>query len=119
TRRESSDRIGILDQGRLVGLGSPEALKKKIGGDVIVLESGNPEQLRNQIQKRFGDPATVLDGMVRIERPQGHKFITELVEAFPGQIDSVTLAKPSLEDVFIQQTGHRFWETGKNQPVNS
>ena len=36
---------------------------------------------------------------MRIERPKGHEFITDLVESFPGQIDAVTLSKPSLEDV--------------------
>lgn len=110
---ESCDRLGILDRGRLVALGTPEALKKKIGGDVIVLETGAPERLCEQIQQRFGGEPIVLDGRVRIERQQGHKFITEVVEAFPGQIDAVSLAKPTLEDVFIQQTGHRFWENSQ------
>lgn len=107
---ESCDRLGILDQGRLVALDFPEALKKKIGGDVIVLETRAPEQLCQQIRQRFGGDPKVLDASVRIERQQGHKFITEVVEAFPGQIDAVSLAKPTLEDVFIHETGHRFWE---------
>lgn len=110
---ESCDRLGILDRGRLVALGSPEALKKKIGGDVIVLETRAPERLCEQIRQRFGGEPIVLDGRVRIERQQGHKFLTEVVEAFPGQIDAVSLAKPTLEDVFIQQTGHRFWENSQ------
>ena len=53
------------------------------------------------------------DASVRIERERGHEFITDLVEAFPGQIDSVSVGKPTLEDVFIHQTGHRFWEEGE------
>lgn len=110
---EDCDRLGILDRGRLVALGSPEALKKKIGGDVIVLETGAPERLCEQIRQRFGGEPIVLDGRVRIERQQGHKFLTEVVEAFPGQIDAISLAKPTLEDVFIQHTGHRFWENSQ------
>jgi ABC-2 type transport system ATP-binding protein len=51
-----------------------------------------------------------VDGTVRIERERGHEFIAQLVEAFPGQIDSVAVSKPTLEDVFIRQTGHHFWE---------
>ena len=47
---------------------------------------------------------------MRIERERGHEFIAQLVEAFPGQIDSVAVSKPTLEDVFIRQTGHHFWE---------
>lgn len=107
---DTCDRLGILDQGRLVALGSPESLKKRIGGDVIVLEALAPDRLCDQIQQRFGGQPSVLDGMVRLERQQGHKFITDLVESFPGQIDGVTVAKPTLEDVFIHETGHHFWE---------
>ncbi|MGH9812727.1 MAG: ATP-binding cassette domain-containing protein [Candidatus Acidiferrales bacterium] len=107
---ESCDRLAILDRGNLVAEGKPEMLKSRIGGDVIVLETGAPEDLRAQIQQRFGNHVTVVDGRVRLERPQGHRFVTELVEAFPGQIDGLSVAKPTLEDVFIRETGHQFWE---------
>jgi len=107
---EACDRLAILDRGRLVALDTPDALKKTIGGDVIVLEAGEPETLCRQIAARFGGEPAVVGGRVRLERPQAHRFVTELVEAFPGQIESVTLAKPTLEDVFIRRTGHRFWE---------
>jgi ABC-2 type transport system ATP-binding protein len=53
--------------------------------------------------------AAVLAGKVRIERENGHRFITDVVEAFPGEIQSVSVSKPTLEDVFIHRTGHRFW----------
>jgi ABC-2 type transport system ATP-binding protein len=52
----------------------------------------------------------LVDGVIRIEQDNGHAFIPQLVEAFPGKIDSVTISKPTLEDVFIHKTGHRFWE---------
>ena len=42
---------------------------------------------------------------MRIEIPNGHRFITEVVEAFPGEIESVGLHKPALEDVFVRETG--------------
>jgi ABC-2 type transport system ATP-binding protein len=107
---EACDRLAILDRGRLVALDTPEALKKTIGGDVMVLEAREPETLCQQIAARFGGEPVVVGGRVRLERPQAHRFVTELVEAFPGQIESVMLAKPTLEDVFIRRTGHRFWE---------
>jgi ABC-2 type transport system ATP-binding protein len=47
----------------------------------------------------------MLDGMVRVEIGNGHRFITEVVEAFPGAIESVALHKPTLEDVFARETG--------------
>jgi ABC-2 type transport system ATP-binding protein len=46
---------------------------------------------------------------VRLEHNEGHRFVTSVVEAFPGLIEAVTVSKPSLEDVFIRRTGHRFW----------
>jgi ABC-2 type transport system ATP-binding protein len=51
----------------------------------------------------------VLGNAVRVEREQGHRFVTEVVEALPGIVEGVSVAKPSLEDVFIDRTGHRFW----------
>jgi ABC-2 type transport system ATP-binding protein len=102
------DRLAILDRGRLVVLNTPRQLKEKIGGDVISVETTQPQSLAEQIARRFGIEARVLDGSVRIERANGHKFITDLVEAFPGQIDAISVHKPTLEDVFIHLTGHRF-----------
>lgn len=107
---ERCDRLAILDRGHLVAQGSPEELKKQIGGDVIVLGTRDPDTLSRLVQERFSLPASPIDGTVRIERERGHEFITQLVEAFPGQIDAVTVSKPTLEDVFIRQTGHRFWQ---------
>jgi ABC-2 type transport system ATP-binding protein len=52
----------------------------------------------------------VVGGVVRLEQPNGHEWIARLVEAFPGRIDAITLGKPTLEDVFIDRTGHRFWQ---------
>ena len=102
--------MGILDSGRLVAEGTPEELKKQIGGDVIALGARDPDYLCREVRERFGLDASVVDGVVRIEREHGHEFIAQLVEAFPGRIDSVTVSKPTLEDVFIHQTGHRLWD---------
>lgn len=107
---EKCDRLAILSHGNLVGLGTPAQLKSEIGGDVILLDARDPQKLAAAINTRFAAGAAVLDdGRVRIEREAGHRFITEVVEAFPGEIDSVSVSKPTLEDVFIRRTGHRFW----------
>jgi len=107
---EKCDRLAILSHGNLVGLGTPTQLKSEIGGDVILLDAREPQKLAAEINARFAAGAELLDdGRVRIEREAGHRFITDVVEAFPGQIDSVSVSKPTLEDVFIRRTGHRFW----------
>jgi ABC-2 type transport system ATP-binding protein len=107
------DRLAILDRGRLVALDTPQALKERVGGDVISVGSAKPATLREQIEKRFRVKVGVVDHMLRIERPRGHEFVPDLVEAFPGEIDSVSVGKPTLEDVFIHLTGHRFEEGGR------
>ncbi len=106
---EKCDRVAILHEGSLVALGTPADLKKEIGGDIISVETADPEGLRAQIEKKFGVKVQVVENVLRIERASGHEFIPQLVTAFPGQIASVTLGKPTLEDVFIKKTGHRFW----------
>ena len=106
---ERCDRLAILNEGNLVALGTPESLTREIGGDVILLEAREPESLAAQIRGRFHADATVLDNHVRLEIENGHRFVPDVVEAFPREIQSLSVSKPTLEDVFIHRTGHRFW----------
>jgi ABC-2 type transport system ATP-binding protein len=106
---ERCDRLAILSEGQIVALGSPAELKTEIGGDVIVLEAANPGSLSNRLTQRFSVHPKIVDGKVRLEHNAGQRFATEIVEAFPGEITSVLVSKPTLEDVFIRRTGHRFW----------
>jgi ABC-2 type transport system ATP-binding protein len=106
---ERCDRLAIYAEGNVVARGTPAELKSEIGGDVILLEANDPNMLAQHIERRFGVPAAVIDARVRLEIEQGHRFVTDVVEAFPGEIEGVSVHKPSLEDVFIRRTGHRFW----------
>ncbi len=106
---EHCDRLAILNEGNLVALGTPADLKHEIGGDVILLDAQDAQSLAQRIRARFNVNAQVLESQVRLEREHGHRFITDVVEAFPGEIQSVSVSKPTLEDVFIHRTGHRFW----------
>lgn len=106
---EGADRIAILNEGRLVALDAPDALRREVGGDSLTLESDSAAELAAAIGQQFALPARVLDGAVRIETPEGHLWVAKLMEAFPEQISAIRLGKPTLEDVFIARTGHRFW----------
>ena len=111
---ERCDRLAILNEGRIVALGTPMELRGEIGGDVVLLEAKDPKSLAQHIEQRFRISVTVLDGKVRLERREGHRFVTDVVEAFPGEIQSISVSKPTLEDVFIDRTGHRFWTEAQN-----
>src|SRR5690348_766640 len=106
---ERCDRLAILNLGEIVGLGTPTELRSQIGGDVVMLEAADPVALAQRIQERFKIATTALDGKVRLEIKDGLKFVTAVAEAMPGTIQSVSISKPTLDDVFISRTGHRFW----------
>jgi ABC-2 type transport system ATP-binding protein len=99
------DRLVLLHKGDIVAQGTPRELRARIGGDVVVLEAAAAGTLAAKIRERFQVQASVMENQVRVEMPNGHRFITEVVEAFPGEIDSVGLHKPTLEDVFVNATG--------------
>ena len=102
---DKCDRLILLHQGKIVAQGSPSQLRSSIGGDVVVLETGDTKSLAERIEQRFGLQASMMDGQVRVEIQNGHRFIAEVMEAFPGTIESVGLHKPTLEDVFVRETG--------------
>ncbi len=109
---ERADRIAILDKGNLVALDTPDALRDTVGGDAITIQTADSRQLADDIGAEFQFPVEVIDGAVRLEQPEGHRLIARIVEAFPGRVDAVTFSRPSLEDVFIDRTGHRFCQDG-------
>jgi ABC-2 type transport system ATP-binding protein len=106
---DKCDRLVLLHEGRLVAEGTPAELKRRIGGDVVVLETADPAGLGRQIESRFQLRPQAVDSTLRIEIQNGHRFITDVVEAFPGAIESVALHKPTLEDVFLRETGATLW----------
>jgi len=112
---ERCDRVAILHQGNLVSVGSPAELKQGVGGDVVVVHTSDPAALQTKMRARFGCEAAVVDGTLRVERPRGHELVRDVVEAFPSEVTLVTYGKPTLEDVFIHLTGHRFWAAGGDE----
>jgi ABC-2 type transport system ATP-binding protein len=107
------NRLAILDQGKLVACDTPDALKERIGGDVITLSCGDPVGAAAAIRERFGVEVEQVDKTLRLERASGHQFVPQLIEALPGMFDSVSVGKPTLEDVFIRVTGHGFVRAGE------
>jgi ABC-2 type transport system ATP-binding protein len=105
----SADRIAIMHRGQLAALDTPSALQAAVGGDAITIKTQAASSLAADIAQRFDLSPKVVDGAVRLELPNGHEWIPKLVEAFPDRVESITLGKPTLEDVFIHFTGHRFW----------
>ena len=109
-----ADRIAIMHEGRLAALDTPTALQAAVGGDAITIRTADALQLAADIGREFDCQPMVIDGTVRLEQPAGHQWVPRLVDAFPDRIEAITLGKPTLEDVFIHTTGHRFWDGDTN-----
>ena len=117
---ERCDRLAIMSEGNLVALGTPAELKSEIGGDVVLFEAAQDAGLlAEHIRTRFHVDTTVLENQVRIEHRGAHRFVTEVVEAFPGEIEALSISKPALEDVFIRRTGHKFWIEKNEEQLQS
>ncbi len=111
---EKAQRIGILQQGKLVAVGNPNALRDELGDRVLVVEvkdNNKPavEQWLSQQTVQFDWQ----DNQVRLSGERIADIIAPLVHALGPSIGSVTLGKPSLEDVFVMKTGHRFWDAAE------
>lgn len=102
---EYCDRIAIIDHGEIVALGSPEELKRKVGGDVVVVQTGDGAALARDVSERYGLEATHVDGEVRLEVESGAAFVPRLVADFPARVETASVHRPTLDDVFLKLTG--------------
>ncbi|MCY3680617.1 MAG: ATP-binding cassette domain-containing protein [Gemmatimonadetes bacterium] len=105
---ERCDRIGILDRGQLIAEGTPEALKRTVGCEVITLETRDSKSLKLQIEKVVGRDVQIIDGQVRIPCDDGQQLLAQLYPLLRENVQAMTLSVPTLEDVFVQRTGHGF-----------
>jgi ABC-2 type transport system ATP-binding protein len=113
------DRVIVLDQGRAIAEGSPEALCARVAGDVIVLEAaGEPDALRAALAAKLGLSAGIVGGRVVLERERGHELVPQLFEALPpSSIRSLTMHRPTLADVFVKLTGRALGDSTSVAPV--
>jgi len=109
---EQCDRVGILDRGRLVALGTPAELRASVGGEVVSVEptaSGELEAVRADVARVAGTEAVTVGGTVRVEAEGGAALVPLLVAELGERAASITVGRPTLLDVFLHETG-REWE---------
>lgn len=107
---ERCDRVAVLHRGRLVACDAPSALRAQLGSDVAVLSGADPAALAAKVRADFGWPAEVRAGRVRVEVPHGPEGAARLVSAMGGTADTISVGRPTLEDVFFKLTGES-WNT--------
>lgn len=106
---DACDRVAIFDRGKLVACDSSDELKHRIGGDCLTVATSDAVAFTNEIATRFADiVCTTVNGAIRIESENAAGLATKLLREFGDRIQSVTIGRPTLHDVFIHETGHRF-----------
>jgi ABC-2 type transport system ATP-binding protein len=105
-----ADRVGIIDDGRLVAEGTPQALKAEIGRphlEIVLSDSGMDRA--EEIMSRFGRPLPAKDGAALVELERGAAGVAPVVRALDEAglvVESLDLVQPTLDDVFVAKTGY-------------
>jgi ABC-2 type transport system ATP-binding protein len=124
---EHCDRIAIIDHGKIVALDTPGRLKALVGGDLVSVRTSDNERAAARIGAYPGiETRTAADGQLIIETARGDQFIPTLMDLLrtadpPIQAQSISLSRPTLEDVFVKLTGHaiRASEAEGNQSLRN
>src|SRR4029453_9609618 len=103
---EVCERIAVIDGGKIVALDSPDGLKRQVGGELITFPTADTEAAAADVKTRYGVEPQVTDGTVRFHVDAGETFLPEFVRSFPHPLQTVSLQRPTLDDVFITLTGH-------------
>jgi ABC-2 type transport system ATP-binding protein len=111
---EHCDRIAIMDEGRLVALDTPDALKASVGTDRVTIRTADDEEAL----RRLPGAISTSEGVV-INVEDGEAYVPELFSTLGVSITNVSISRPSLDDVFLSYTGRtiRDSETAEGMPA--
>ncbi len=104
---EYTDHIAVMDYGKIIALDSPEKLKGMVGGDMISLSTVDNPKAQAELKERYQINATDDGEQIIFEIAKGDRFIPVLIKGLKTEILSVSLRRPTLDDVFLKLTGHR------------
>jgi ABC-2 type transport system ATP-binding protein len=108
---ENCDRIAIIDHGKIVALDTPENLKASVGKDRVQITTADDQAAIKELEDRFGLDAAMHEGLVTFNVESGEQFVPRLFAELTQPIRSVSVARPSLDDVFMSYTGRTIRDT--------
>jgi ABC-2 type transport system ATP-binding protein len=112
---EFCDRIAIMDQGRIVVLDSPAALKASVGADRVTIDTDDDDAAIEALEERFDIEAVISEGAVTFQVPAGETFVPRLFTDLGVPIRSVSVSRPTLDDVFMSYTGSTIRDVEESQ----
>ena len=102
---EWCDRIAIMDHGEIVALDAPQTLKEAVGKDRIMIHTEDDAATIAALSERFGISAQIAEGAVTFGVAAGERFVPRLFSELGVPIRSVSVSRPTLDDVFLSYTG--------------
>jgi ABC-2 type transport system ATP-binding protein len=113
---ERCDRIAIIDQGKIVAIDTPSALKASVGADVVTIETADDATALEQVAKGLGVDGELTEDGVLLRVPDGEGFVPRIFDHVSVGVRNVNVRRPSLDDVFMEYTGRdiRDSEAGAN-----
>ncbi len=102
---EPCDRVGIIDHGKLIVIDTPNALKSRVGADVIHLSTTDDEKMKNLLETKYDVTVKDVKGELAFEKENAEEFLIRVVEDFKPYLTSIGVRRPTLDDVFLKLTG--------------
>jgi ABC-2 type transport system ATP-binding protein len=102
---EYANHIAVMDYGKIIALDNPKGLKGMVGGDMISLSTVDDQKAQAELQKRYNIQARGDGEQLTFEIDNGDRFIPTLIKEFDTEIISISLRRPTLDDVFLKLTG--------------
>lgn len=102
---ENCDRIAVIDHGRIVALDTPNKLKDDVGGDVVTLTVEDSEAASRELRGKYNLSPQIQNGMITFSVPHGETFLPDFVRSFNSRLLSISVRRPTLDDVFLKLTG--------------
>lgn len=109
---EYCDRIAIIDRGHIIALDTPAALKARVQGDSIRLRTTDNNKAAAEITSRYGIQSVPEGEVIRFQTSSGAEFVPRLLQELSVPVISITIHPPTLDDVFLNLTGHEIRDEG-------
>lgn len=110
---EKADEIAILSAGKVIARGGPEQLRAEMGTGLVTVVSEDPAETERIVRDELGLEAQRVQQQVRIRSDKPAELVPTLAGRLGEAATTITVGRPSLEDVFIAKTGHRFWSASR------
>ena len=102
---EHCDRIAVIDDGNIVAIDTPDKLKDGVGGDLVMIRAADNEAAAKELGESWSLESETQDDIVKFSVPKGEEFLPEFVRNFKGELLSINVRRPTLDDVFLSLTG--------------